>query len=116
MVQVLLKYCDDGILQSCSAQGHAGHASKGFDIVCAAISSLLRTSVAVLENRKSCVLEIKSSDRGQLAFSVTNYSSSDIELLKYSFQFLQFGLLQIEKEYPECVELRVQNCNKFAEA
>ncbi|MCR5698977.1 MAG: ribosomal-processing cysteine protease Prp [Treponemataceae bacterium] len=108
MIQVLLVRSKDGLLQSCSAQGHAGFAAKGKDIVCAAVTSLLRTALAVLENKSSIVLDENSSDRGFLAFSVKGFTSDDESLLRYSFEFLQEGLGQIAQDYPKCIKLRVE--------
>ena len=111
MIRILLVRSKDGLLQSCSAEGHAGFAKKGKDIVCASVSNLLRTVVMLLEKEEAVELEEKSSGRGSLAFSVKNYSSdensSNESLLKYSFEILNLGIGQIQKEFPDCVSLQV---------
>ncbi|MCR4791040.1 MAG: ribosomal-processing cysteine protease Prp [Treponemataceae bacterium] len=107
MIQVLLSRSSDGLLQSCSAQGHANHAPKGYDIVCAAVTSLLRTVLERLEKAPSIVLDEEIPDRGSLAFNVRTYGDSDKELLKYSFEFLQTGISLVAEDYPESVQLRV---------
>ena len=109
MIQVLLVRSKDGLLQSCSAQGHAGFAAKGKDIVCAAVTSLLRTVLAMLEKKTSIVLDENSSDRGFLAFSVKGFCSDDESLLRYSFGFLHEGLSLIAQDYPKCIKLRVED-------
>ena len=49
MIEVLLVCGKDGAFKSCNASGHAGFAAKGKDIVCAAVTELLRTAVQVLQ-------------------------------------------------------------------
>ena len=107
MIRVLLSPSDDGLLHSCEAHGHAEFAPRGYDIVCASVTSLLRTVLAQFEKSQTLVLETKSFNRGMLAFSVKNYGKDDKFLLKYAMDFLQTGLSQIAEEYPDCVEMRV---------
>lgn len=107
MIRILLEKSKDGLLKSCSAQGHAGYAPKGFDIVCAAVSCLLRTVLAQLEKSRSIVLDTKSFDRGNLAFSVIEFGKDDEFLLKYAQDFLVTGLSFVMQDYPSCVEVRV---------
>jgi len=49
VIQVRIIRSENGMLRSCEAEGHAGFAPKGLDIVCAAVSSILRTVLALLE-------------------------------------------------------------------
>ena len=116
MIQVLLVRSQNGSLQSCTAEGHAGFAKKGYDIVCASVTSLLRTVALVLENKPTVELDEKTFGRGSLAISVKKHSGDDESLLQYSFDFLNVGLSQLQKDYPDCVELRVENSNFIAEA
>ena len=108
MIQALLVRSENGSLQSCSVEGHAGFAKKGKDIVCASVTNLLRTVVLLLEQRPSVKLEEKSSGRGSFVFSVRQSASDDESLLQYSFDVLNVGLSWLQSEYPDCIRLKVE--------
>lgn len=108
MINVLLECSEKGLLQNCVAEGHGNYAPKGSDIVCAAVSCLLRTVVAQLNSKDSLVVNTQVSNRGMLAFSVVEFSKNDEFLLKYASDFLKTGLSQLVEEFPEHVSLRVR--------
>lgn len=108
MIQVRIIRLQNGILRSCQASGHAGYASEGEDIVCAAVSSILRTVLSLLDSNKNVKLEVNTPERGKLAFSVREYSKTDSVLLTHCGDFLVAGLSLLQKEYPNNVELREQ--------
>ena len=107
MVQVLLECSSEGLLQTCTAEGHADYAPKGHDIVCAALSCLLRTVLAQLEKSKTLVVKMQIQNRGILAFSVEEFDKNDEFLLKYASDFLKTGISQLVEEFPEHISLRV---------
>ena len=107
MTKILLQRTSSGELLSCSAKGHAGYAESGSDIVCSAISILMRTVLQVLSELKNLNLDV-SIKKGDIEFSVKNYSlslSDELKAgLKYSGDFLFFCFSSISKEYPEYVK------------
>ena len=107
MTKILLQRTSSGELLSCSAKGHAGYAGSGSDIVCSAISILMRTVLQVLSELKNLNLDV-SVKKGDIEFSVKNYSlslSDELKAkLKYSGDFLEKGFSSISKEYPEYVK------------
>ncbi|MFA6937930.1 MAG: ribosomal-processing cysteine protease Prp [Treponema sp.] len=107
MIEVLLVCSSDGSLKSCNASGHAGFAVKGKDIVCAAVSSLLRTAIQVLEKTNGIVVKTETTSRGKLAFSVED-SNLDCknERLICTADFIRCGIKSLSNEYPKNVQLR----------
>lgn len=105
-VQIVLQ---GEMLHSCKACGHAKFASFGKDIVCAAVTMLLRTTIDTLSKNDLFNLQIESSCRGKLFFSVgTKYASKEAQIiLKYTADFLQNGLKKLSMEYPKCVSLEI---------
>ncbi len=95
-------------MQTCMAEGHANYAPKGSDIVCAALSCLLRTVLEQLQSQKTLVVKTDIPDRGMLAFSVEEFSKDDEFLLKYVSDFLKTGIGQLVQEFPEHISLRVR--------
>ena len=97
-----------GNLVSAAASGHAGRGRAGTDIVCAAVTVLLRTTLTVLAGADP-VVEAETAGRGQLAFRVTAFTEADLPLLRYAAVFLLEGLGSLAGEYPEAVQMRVEN-------
>jgi uncharacterized protein len=89
-----------------NASGHAGKGKRGDDIVCAAVTVLLRTTMTVLSGQgKSPVLEAVATERGMLAFRVSAFSEADVPLLRYATVFLREGITSLAREYPDAVSV-----------
>ena len=107
MIEVLLVCCRDGAFKSCKASGHAEFAVKGKDIVCAAVTELLRTAVQVLEQTKGIAVKTETPSRGNLAFCVEDCGGPEqTERLKCTADFIRLGMKSLADEYPENVRLR----------
>ncbi|MCH5294704.1 MAG: ribosomal-processing cysteine protease Prp [Treponema sp.] len=101
--------CDScGRFRRVSAEGHAGFAAKGKDIVCAAETSLLRTALAFLENTGGILVRTGQSGRGSLSFSAEHgtepLEAAVSERLRAGADFLRIGLGDLAHEYPRCIE------------
>lgn len=110
MTSVLLICGGDGCFKSCTAEGHAGFAAKGKDIVCASETLLLRTAVQVLESVEGIEVLIDSSRRGFLSFSVRQMVSFEndpdlLERLRCIADFIRTGIKSLSEEYPALVRL-----------
>jgi uncharacterized protein len=113
MTSVLLVRSSTGVLCSCKADGHADFAATGSDIVCSAVTILLRTAMQTLSGTAGVKLETDTSTRGTLSFSVCVERPSpetDIRLV-YAGDFLEQGIRSLAEEYPVNVELQIQ-CGK----
>ncbi len=116
MIQVLLVITKEGELVSCKAEGHALFSKKGSDIVCAAVTTLLRTTLSVLESYDFITLEASAPVRGTLSFHIKKKhedgkgcKASDSSLLIYAKDFLEKGITTLCNEYPEHVSLHITN-------
>ena len=105
MISVLLTCGKDGTLASCRAQGHAYFAEKGGDIVCSAVTVLLRTTMQALSETEGVFVRADASERGSLDFDV---SAESAPALVYAGRFLEAGLASLVREYPRNVELKIQ--------
>ena len=81
-------------------EGHAGFAPMGQDIVCAAVSALLQTFVASIEEMTAD--EIKSDMAAGMAVVEYESLSEKGQLLMDSFLL---GVLMIANEYPGNVKI-----------
>jgi uncharacterized protein YsxB (DUF464 family) len=88
-----------GVLRSCEVSGHAGAGAAGADIVCAAVSSLVRTAVHLLSRKDGVTIKAAAEKRGELRFEA-GYTEAGAASLAAAGEFLLEGLGLIEKEYP----------------
>lgn len=107
MINIKLDLLKDGSFVECEAKGHALFASGGFDIVCAAVTSILRTTAAVLASYEGVSLFVDAPCRGDLVFRVVEACSCNKEKLIFAADFLQKGLAMIASEYPANVRVQV---------
>ena len=108
MTQVLLVCGADGCLVSCKATGHASFAKKGQDIVCAAVSVVLRTVMELLEQTEGVVLQADTSTRGLLDFRVASSDTSASVRLKCVADFIRIAFSSLVRDYPNNVAFREQ--------
>ena len=113
MITVNLVLGIRGNLIAVDAAGHSGAGKRGTDIVCAAVSVLLRTTLQVLaEHSDSLIVKSKAPERGVLAFRVNAFTETDLPFLQYAAIFLREGLDFIAKEFPQAVKLEVEQYNE----
>ncbi len=107
MITVLFKRSKSGVICSCSAEGHAGYSKKGYDIVCSAVTVLLKTTVQVLSNTFGIELKTDRLKPGSLSFEVFLKESNPIleAKLEYAGDFLETGLESVRKEFPQCLKI-----------
>ena len=101
-----------------AGSGHAdfgdndGKPEKGGNIVCAAVTILLKTAVLSLSSAQkessSLKAEIRADNPGYLSAKITAFSDKDKPRLQYLLEFLTIGLMAIEAEYPDCLDLQIE--------
>jgi len=97
----------EGILRACKAAGHAGAGKTGTDIVCAAVSVLLRTALDVLSDREGIVLKGGAPEKGRLWLE-TEYNANGKDFLFAAGEFLIRGLLSVAEEFPDKCKLTIR--------
>lgn len=112
MIKIRLVSNDKKEFLSFEAAGHAGNSNRGQDIVCSAVTILLKTVVLSLkENEKKATnlkTEVVAEEVGYLKVRVETFSDKDRPLLFYLFEFLTIGLMAIKEEYPDCLDLQIE--------
>ena len=103
MIEIEAVLDESGILRSCTASGHAGAGKTGTDIVCAAVSVLLRTAICTLSGRKGITVRCDAPDEGFIKLEA-DYTAEGKDFLFAAGIFLTEGLASVAEEYP-------QNCN-----
>jgi len=98
---------DAGVLRFCKAVGHGGRGNAGSDIVCAAVSVLMRGAHRTLSGRKGITLRADAPQPG-LFWLEADYSAEGKEFLFASGAFLLEGLASVAEEFPENCKLIVR--------
>jgi uncharacterized protein YsxB (DUF464 family) len=101
MIRVELRAAADGALRSCTAAGHAGFAPAGTDIVCAAVSMLLRTVASALRKTPGVTVAVTAPEKGDFAFGVEKAATPEGGMaVRFAYTVLVTGLRDLEGEYP----------------
>jgi uncharacterized protein YsxB (DUF464 family) len=98
---------ENGILHSCKAGGHAGAGKTGSDIVCAAVSVLIRTAVRALSDRPGVTIRYEAPEPG-LLFLEADYTAEGKDFLFAAGVFLIEGLASVAEEYPRNCKLTIR--------
>jgi uncharacterized protein YsxB (DUF464 family) len=100
MISVDAVFDKAGLLRSCRVEGHAGAGKKGADIVCAAVSVLVRTALKTLSGKQGITVRGDAPERG-LLWMETEYTAEGREYLSAAGDFLMGGLKSVADEFPE---------------
>ena len=100
MIQIEAVLDENGVLRSCAASGHAGAGKTGTDIICAAVSVLMRTAVSALTGRKGITVRWDAPDPGFLKLEA-DYAAEGKDFLFAVGVFLVEGLASVAEEYPK---------------
>jgi uncharacterized protein YsxB (DUF464 family) len=97
-----------GLLKSCDVRGHAGAGKQGTDIVCAAVSVLARTALAVLAGRDGIAVRGGPGGRGEFSLEIQGLSAAGREFLTGAGAFLVEGFRSVAAEFPQNCTLDIQ--------
>ncbi|MCL2191045.1 MAG: ribosomal-processing cysteine protease Prp [Treponema sp.] len=107
MIEIKAVLDESGTLRTCGASGHAGAGSTGSDVVCAAVSVLMRTAVRTLSGRDGITVRCDAPEPGFL-FLEADYTAGGREFLFAAGVFLLEGLASVAEEYPEHCSLSIR--------
>jgi uncharacterized protein YsxB (DUF464 family) len=96
-----------GALQGFMVSGHAGSASRGQDIVCAAVTVLFRTAARLLELQPDIRVRGGASENGRMELQIEELPARRRWWLAGLSDFLLRGSRDLQEENPEAIALRV---------
>ena len=99
---------ETGILRACYVSGHAGAGRGGADVVCAAVSVLMRSAVRALSNRKGVTVRADAPEPG-LLWLEADYTAEGREFLFAAGEFLAEGLGSLAEEFPDYCKLNIRS-------
>ena len=107
MIRLKISLYPSGCLERFVADGHAGAGNPSRDIVCAAVTVLLRTGAGLLSGRPELVKEGDAPGPGEMFLLLRQPPEERIEWIKGSTDFLICGLRDLKTEYPEKISLEI---------
>ena len=107
MIEIEAVLDETGTLRACKAKGHSGSGKKGTDIVCAAVSVLMRTAHIALSGRKGITILGDAPERGIFRLQA-DYSAEGKEFLYAAGVFLTEGLKSVAEEFPDYCKYTVR--------
>lgn len=110
MILVQVSVDNRGVLRDLKAAGHAEMGTAGSDILCSAVSILIRTAARTLEGRGVLADRADGRDRqrGEFLLTVEGDEMKDREWLSGISSYLMCGLNDLAAEYPEKIQLEVE--------
>ena len=112
MIEIEAVLDNDGVLRACKAEGHARAGKTGSDIVCAAVSVLMRTAFSTLSGREGIIVRGGAPEKGQMWLESGLEASDDGKGKDFLFAagvFLLEGLKSIAQEYPNNCKITIKN-------
>ena len=100
MVSVVVGFFPDGCLRTLNMEGHAGSGEKGNDILCAALTILVRTALHTFANEDRLSVESRAEREGEAALAIRSCATGSRDWLKGITDYLLTGLHDLAAEYP----------------
>ncbi len=108
MIEISINLDGEGCLAELKAGGHALAGDKGQDIVCAAVTVLLRTAAKLLTLTGGLRVQAEAPEPGKMAISVQRSPGQRTAWLTGLTEFLVSGLMDLEAEYPDRVSVSTE--------
>lgn len=100
MIRVSVALSDEGVIGELAAQGHAGFALKGSDIVCSAFTVLLRTFARSVEAAPGVSWRVVRDDADAFRLAVSGVALDAAPSYRGWCEFLLRGLEDLQAETP----------------
>ena len=107
MIAIAVVLDDSGLVKNCRVKGHAGAGKPGHDIVCAAVSVLIRTAQSTLTGRKGITVRSEAPQRGVFTMEIVVQNGEGRDFLAGISAFLVEGLLSVAMEHPKNCSMTV---------
>jgi uncharacterized protein YsxB (DUF464 family) len=107
MIRIDAAFDEAGLLRSCRVEGHSGRGSSGTDIICAAVSVLVRTAFRTLSGRDGIDVRGSAPERGFFLLEA-DYTLRGRDFLAAAGAFLIEGLVSVSEDYPDFCEITLR--------
>lgn len=97
------------VLRDVKAKGHAQSGKFGENIVCAAVTTLLRTTTLLIEAQTDITIRGGAENPGTVSLIVDEVPPFRRTWLEGVTDFFLFGLRLLENEYPQEIMLTIKS-------
>ena len=107
MIKNLVEYRNADISRV-TANGHAGYAKYGKDVVCSAVSAIIQTALIAIIDISDAPVRYEKSDDGFLRFEVPEPKSEEERIKQQAvLRAMVLGVSDVEKGYKPYVKMEV---------
>jgi uncharacterized protein YsxB (DUF464 family) len=99
LIETKLVLDEAGLLKVCTIKGHGNAGNAGDDVICAAVSVLIRTALRVLSDKPGVTIRGAAPERGAL-WMEADYTPEGRDFLFAAGLFLTEGLKSVAEDYP----------------
>ena len=107
MIFLEISLYPNGCINCLKARGHSNSGKKGYDIICAAVTALTRTTARLLSEDKSIVVNGNAPEPGMLDITIQALPAARTEWIKGITDFLLKGLFDLKEEYPDRLNIKL---------
>lgn len=101
MIIVAVVYDRSDMIECVSVSGHASGLKKGGNIVCAAVTALVRTAARLLEELPGVDVSGGPGERGEFELCVDVVDKRRVEYVKAVGDYLITGIKDLRDEFPD---------------
>jgi uncharacterized protein YsxB (DUF464 family) len=106
LIEIKLVLDEAGLLKVCTINGHGDAGKAGDDVVCAAVSVLIRTALRVLSDKPGIEIRGGAPERGAL-WMEADYTPEGRDFLSAAGFFLTEGLRSVTEDYPRQCNMNI---------
>jgi uncharacterized protein YsxB (DUF464 family) len=107
VIRIDIKQDERGCIRSCYVEGHSFLTRPGEDILCAAVTVLLRTVHRVLYSDKGVGFKGSDPESGKMSFIMKWIPEIKVSRMQGISDYLIRGLKDLEAEYPDRLKVSI---------
>ncbi len=112
MIKIQVVLYSNGCLKSLNADGHSSKGKKGENIPCSIVSAVLKTCAKLIYLDKETESDGDAVFPGSLRLKVDSIEEGRILWVKGVTDFLMSALKEVDREYPDVLEMYIKDDRK----
>lgn len=107
MIHVAVSVDGNRIVRNVVVTGHAVGIQKGGNVVCAAVTVLVRTAARLLESLQGVVVSGGPRKRGEFSLEIESIDQGVVDSVRTTGDYLLQGIRDLQSEFPNDCTLTV---------
>jgi len=105
LIRISIDLDEQRCLKHIAVSGHAEEFSDGQNIVCSAVTAIVRTVAHVFTKHEDFKASVKAANPGELELWIRAHPQNHMEWAKGITEVLLTGIFDLEAEYPDTIEI-----------